>query len=220
MSRLALVALASLAGAGCASPTWQRHAPGAALPEDKVVLVGSFTAVPPIQQRGNRAPGGGTWVGNHYEPPGRVVFVGEQEGNVAAIFTPDLAEPWRQDTLGVPFGAYDWAWIPMDGYFAIEVPRREHLYLRGVFYVTDGGAVRIELPAQVDLRRDDRVVYVGEIRLVRTGERRIVFNDRTSEARKAFTASGYGGLVSTGWRTRLPRLLPAADTSTSAAASR
>lgn len=204
MSRLAaLVAVATLSG--CGAPTWQRHLVGAGLPQDKVILVGSFVTVPPIQQRGNAAPRGGSFVNGRYEPAGGVVFMGEQKGNVAAVFTPDLSEPWREDALRVGFNSYDWAWFPMEGTYVIEVPRERRLHLRGVFYVTDGGSVRFELPAEVDLRPDDRVVYVGELRVVRTGERRVLFNDRTAEARAALKEAGYEDVLSVPWRTRLFR---------------
>ncbi len=215
---LAVVALATVAG--CAAPTWKRHLVGAGLPDDKVVLVGSFTTVPPIQQRGNATARGGQWVNGRYEPAGGVVFVGEQQGNVAAVFTPDLSEPWPQDALTVGFGRYDWAWLPMDGTFVIEVPRQARLHLRGVLYVTDGGSMRFELPAQVDLRSDDRVVYVGEIRVVRTGERRTLFNDRVAEAREAVKAAGYADVLAVPWRTRLFRPLDVAAGSARAEAGR
>jgi hypothetical protein len=201
--RRTVAVMALMACAGCAAPTWKRHLVGAGLPEDKVVLVGSFTTVPAIQQRGNAAPRGGTFVNGRYEPTGGVVFIGEQKGNVAAVFTPDLSEAWQQDALSVGFDTYDWAWFPMDGTYVIEVQRQPRLNLRGVFYVTDGGSVRIELPAHVELRPDDRVVYVGEIRVVRTGERRTLFNDRLTEAREALKAAGYDDVLAVPWRKRL-----------------
>lgn len=203
-----IVPLAALAAfAGCAAPTWKRHPVGTGLPDDKVVLVGSFTTVPPIEQRGNDTARSGQWVNGRYEPAGAVVFIGEREGNVAAIFTPDLAEPWQQDALGVGFSTYEWAWFPMSGPYVIEVPRRARLNLRGVVYLTDGGFVRFEVPAQADLRPDDRVVYVGEIRVVRSGERRILFSDRIGEARGAVKAAGYEEVLAVPWRTRLFRPL-------------
>ncbi len=206
-----IVPVAALAAlAGCFTPTWQRHLAGTALPDDKVILVGSFTTVPPIQQRGNSTDRGG-WVNGRYEGPTNVVFVGETKGNAAAIFTPDLSEPWQQNARSVGFSTYDWAWFPMDGgAYVVEVPRRPRLNLRGVIYLTDGGWVRFEVPAQVDLRPDDRVVYVGEIRVVRSGDRRTLFNDRTAETRNALKAAGYAEALAVPWRTSVFRPLEAA----------
>ena len=51
----------ALALSGCWRPSWQSVQPGSPLAPDKVVLVGAFVSVPPIQQRGTRrsAPGPG-----------------------------------------------------------------------------------------------------------------------------------------------------------------
>lgn len=220
MTRGAAAVLVAGALAGCATPTWPKHAPGSGIPADRVILVGSFVAVPPIEQRGQRAPGGGTWVNGRYEPPGHVVFVGDQAGHVAAVFTPDRSEPWQEATLTMPFSRYDWSWIPMVGAFAIEVPRQPVLHLRGFFYLTDGGSVRFELPADVELRADDRIVYVGEVRVVRTGDRRILFNDRAQETRRALGDGGFSDLAAAPWRTRLFHPPREADAASAAGTSR
>ena len=193
----------ALAAAGCATPTWKDHLAGARLPADKVILVGSFVTVPPIAQRGVRTATGPSYGANGWEPQGGVVFVGKMAGNVGAAFTLDLAEPWRQDSAGMPLALFDWAWFPMDGHFFVEVPRLQKFFLRGFFYVTDGGTTKIELPARVDLPPGARVVYVGELRLVRTGDRRTIVNDKLAEARRAAEAAGRVDLLAVPWKTSL-----------------
>ncbi|HSM93831.1 MAG TPA: hypothetical protein VLT47_13190 [Anaeromyxobacteraceae bacterium] len=196
------LAAALAAAAGCATPTWPDHLAGAARPNDRVILVGSFVTVPPITQRGVRTPTGPSASG---EPQGGVVFVGKMAGNAAAVFTADLSEPWRADTMGFPVSRYDWAWFPMGGYFFVEVPRVSRIFLRGVLYQTDAGSSRFELPAAIDLAPGDEIVYVGELRVVRTGERRTLYNDRLAEARQAAEAAGHRNLLAARWRTSLPR---------------
>ena len=205
-------AVCALAGAlalgGCWRPSWRTLQPGSPLAPDKVVLVGSFVSVPPIQQRGNAPQRSGTWVNGHYEPPGKVIFVGEQEGNVAALFTRDLSQPWDEESYGSPLATYDAAWIPMEGPFFIEVDRAPTLYLRGVLYVTDAGGVKWELPARLDLRPEDRIVYVGELRVVRTGERRVIVKDDHVAARRAAEELGMSQLAGKPWTSRLLKVLP------------
>ena len=142
-----------------------------------------------------------------YEPPGRVIFVGEQEGNVAALFTRDLTQKWDQEALGAPLATYDAAWVAMEGPFFIEVDRAPSLYLRGVVYVTDGGGVKWELPARLDLRPEDRIVYVGEVRVVRTGERRVLVKDEHVATRRAAEELGLSQLTGKPWTVRLLKTL-------------
>lgn len=193
----------ALALAGCWRPSWRSVQPGSPLAPDKVVLVGAFVSVPPIQQRGNAPQRGGTWVNGRYEPPGKVIFVGEQEGNVAALFTRDLSQKWDQEAYGAPLASYDAAWIPMEGPFFIEVDRAPTVYLRGVMYVTDAGGVKWELPARVDLRPEDRIVYVGELRVVRSGERRVLVKDEHLATRRAAEELGLSQLTGRSWTVRL-----------------
>lgn len=202
---LATAALGLLAG--CMTPTWQGHAPGAAIANDKVILVGSLVADPPFNQdtKKSRTPM------ISYVPDAPTALVGGQAGNVMAYFTADLSESLRQSVNRMPFDRFDWAWLPLEGYFFVEVPRRSPVYLRGMQYYTrgDDGAVRFELPAQVDLRGDDRVVYVGEIRVVGGAQRRFTFQDRAAEARKVAEVAGYRDLLALPWRTRLLRSIDA-----------
>lgn len=201
MNRLVPISLALLAG--CMTPTWQSHLAGAPVQADRVLLVGSFVAVPAINQeregpppRCYGGPGGGC---------GGNGLIGKQQGHLMAFFTPETSEAMRPSLNRMPFSSFDWSWIPMEGPFVIEVPRREHIYLRGMQYYTKGddGGVRFELPARVDLRPDDRVVYVGEIRLVRSGDRRVIYNDRQAETRKALEGAGYAEVLALPWRAQL-----------------
>lgn len=207
MNRLVPFLAASLL-AGCMTPTWKSHVAGSPIQDDRVILVGSFAAVPPInQEREGPAPVNycSGSVADRVGCPGGTVLVGGQAGNLLGLFTPDLSEPMRQSINRMPFDTFDWAWIPMDGAFVIEVPRRAHLYLRGLQYYTKGdeGAVRFELPGRVDLRPSDRVVYVGEIRVVRSGERRVIFNDRLTETRVALAKAGFADVLALPWRAQL-----------------
>jgi hypothetical protein len=202
MNRLVPLLSAALL-AGCMTPTWQTHVAGAPVQADRVLLVGSFAAVPPINQEREGPPP--RCYSNGTGSCGASILVGRQSGNLMAFFTPDPSAPMRASINRMPFDDFEWSWIPMDGAFVIEVPRRDAIYLRGVQYYTKGdeGGVRFELPAHVALRASDRVVYVGEIRLVRTGDRRVIFSDRLAATRGALEAGGYADVLALPWRTQL-----------------
>jgi hypothetical protein len=201
MRRLAL-ALLGLSLAACFQPSWRPFRPGDALRADTVVLVGSFSSDPPVQQRGHpKCPP--RWVNGRWEPPGKVVFVQETEGNVLAFFTADLSERWRSENLKPITGPYSWTYMPLDGHFFVEVPRASRVYLRGFTYGTDVGGRVFELPAQVELSPRDRVVYVGEIRLHRKGARRTEFRNGLEAARRAARGQGLDALLRTPWNVRL-----------------
>lgn len=196
--------------AGCMTPTWQSHAAGAPLPDDRVILVGSFLADPPFtQERQGPAPHNPLCRGTAAERVGNctggTVLVGGQAGNLMCIFTPDFSEKMRTSVNRMPFDTFDWAWMPLEGAFVIEVPRRPQILLRGVQYYTKGeeGAVRFELPGRADLRAGDRVVYVGEIRVTGKTERRVTFHDRAAETRAALERAGYADVLALPWRTQL-----------------
>jgi hypothetical protein len=202
--------LSAILLAGCMTPTWKSHLAGSPLADEHVILVGSFTADPPFtQERQGPAPRDPLCYGTVAERVGRctggTVLVGGQGGNLMGYFTPDLSENMRQSVNRMPFDTFDWAWMPLEGAFVIEVPRRPQVLLRGVQYYTKGkeGAVRFELPARVDVRPGDRVVYVGEIEVVQKGERRVTFNDRLADTRKALEAAGYSDVLALPWRTQL-----------------
>lgn len=204
MRRVVPFAAAALL-AGCMTPTWKTHLAGSPILEDRVLLVGSFAAVPPINQEREGPAPVRNCTGTAGDCAGGTMLVGGQAGNVMGLFTADVSETMRKSVNRMPFDKFEWAWIPMQGTFVIEVPRWEHVYLRGMQYYTKGddGAVRFELPGRVEVRPADRVVYVGEIRVVRTGERRVTFTDRRVETRKALEAAGYSDVLALPWRTQL-----------------
>src|SRR5512133_681909 len=121
--RRSAIALAALALAGCFTPTWTAVKPGQPLGRETILLVGSFAADPAIDQHHVRRDCGGTWVNGRYEPPGKVVFVQETDGNVMAFFTRDLSEPFDAATHTTPSRAgFDWAYMPLSGHFFVAVP--------------------------------------------------------------------------------------------------
>lgn len=200
MRRL-VVALTGLALAGCFKPTWKAVQPGQPLGAGTVVLVGSFVSDPPIQQHGvQRECSGAVWVNGRWEPPGKVVFVQETDGNVLAFFTPDVSEPFEAATRRTP-SRYDWTYLPLSGHFFVELPRARRLHLRGFTYLTNVGQM-VEVPATVDVGPKDRVVYVGEIRLHR-GTRRAEFVNAVEGARRAARARGLDAVLAAPWTTRL-----------------
>jgi len=200
--RRSVIGLLGLALAGCFQPTWRSVQPGQPLAPDTVILVGSITSDPPFQQHGLPRACGGQWVNGHYEPPGKVVFVQETDGNVMAFFTRDLSEPWDTEHRTVP-SRYDWAYLPLSGHFFVEIPRTSRLHLRGVTYVTNVGGRMFELPARVDISPKDRVVYVGEIRVHRGAERRAEFVNALEGARRAARERGLDALLRAPWSVRL-----------------
>jgi hypothetical protein len=183
-------ALAALAVTGCFTPTWRNLAPGERATSGTVVLVGRFAAVPPIAQMNS----GGA---------GNVVIPGSMNGNVVAYFTKDLSPAFDHEPLSQPLEGAWTAWVPFDGWFFIEVPRREQTFLRGFAYVTNAGWSRIEAAARVPLRPGDRVAYVGELAAVRTGDRRLAVRSRLADAREAAEALGYASLLAEPWQVRL-----------------
>jgi len=183
-------AFAALAFTGCFTPTWRNLTPGEGVARGSVVLVGRFAAIPPIAQLN---------AGGY----GNVVIPGSMNGNAAAYFTSDLSVPFSHEPTSDPFAGVWTAWVPLDGWFFIEVPRREALFFRGVAYVTNAGSSRIEGAARLPIRPGDRVAYVGEIAAIRTGDRRLAVRSRLADARAAAEALGYGALVTEPWQVRL-----------------
>lgn len=200
--RRAAIALAGLALAGCFTPTWTAVKPGQPIGRDTVILVGSFAADPVIDQHQVRRDCGGTWVNGRYEPPGKVVFVQETDGNVMAFFTPDLSEPFDAGSHETP-SRYDWTYMPLSGPFFVEVPRTRRVNLRGFTYLTNAGSRMFDLPAFVELSPRDRIVYVGEIRVRRGGGRRAQFVNAMDAARRAARARGFDAIAGAPWTVRL-----------------
>jgi hypothetical protein len=187
----ALAAAGALLLAGCAGATWRTPRPGERIGPDEIVVVGSFAAVPPFQQVG--------------PAPTSAVLVGELRGNLVAFFAPDLAERWDPGPTSLPLARAERALLPLRGHFFFVVPRPGAVYLRGVVLQTDAGADKYELPIRIDLAAGDRVVYVGELKLVRTGDARLLVRDERAAARKAAGEAGLTEVVALPWRTRLAR---------------
>lgn len=186
----------------CFHPTWVPVRPGAALQPDTVVLVGSVSASPPIRQHGLPRGSCGVWVNGRWEPDGKIVFVQETDGNLMAYFTADLTEPWKADERK-PLEITAWTYLPTQGHFFVQVPRAARVQLRGLGYLTNAGGRMLELPAHVDLSPEDRVVYVGAIKMHRTGVRRAEFVDDLAGARAAARERGLDQLLDTPWTVRL-----------------
>ena len=198
-----LVGLIGLSIAGCFHPTFIPVQPGDAVAGDSVVLVGSFVSDPPIDQHGVPRNCGGTWVNGRYEPAGKIIFVQETDGNVMAFFTADLSEKWQSDALRPLGGPYDWTYMPLSGHFFVRIPRVGRVNLRGFTYLTNAGMRIFELPAQVDIGPQDRIVYVGEIRIHRNGPRRAEFRNAMERARSAARERGLDGILAAPWKARL-----------------
>lgn len=190
-ARPTLVAAAALVLAGCAGVTWRAPRPGAPIAPGEVVVVGSFSAVPGFEQYG--------------PAPTNAVLVGELRGNLVAFFAPDLAERWDDSPTSLPLARADRALFPTRGHFFFVVPRARTVYLRGVVLQTDTGADKYELPVRLDLAAGDRVVYIGELKLTRVGERRLLVRNELTAARKAASQAGLDQLVALPWTTRLAR---------------
>jgi hypothetical protein len=200
--RSLVLLLAAVSVTGCFKPTWVSIRRGEALRPDTVVLVGAFSSLPAIQQHDLPRNCQGTWSNGHYEPPGKIVFVQETEGNVMAFFTPDLSQPWSSDGRKVP-SKYDWTYMPLDGVFFVQVPRVQTAYLRGFTYLTNAGTRMFDLPAKVEIGPEDRVVYIGEIRVQRGPKGRAEFVNRLDVARRTAKERGLDGIADLPWTTRL-----------------
>lgn len=203
MRRFAL-GLVVISMSACFHPTWTPVGPGVGLKPDTVVLVGSFTADPPIQQHGLPRGDCGVWFNGRWEPDGKIVFVQETDGNLIAYFTTDLSERWKPEERK-PLDPAAWTYIPVQGHFFIQVPRAARVQLRGFGYLTNAGARTLELAAHVDISPQDRVVYVGEIKVHRSNPRRVEFRDQVEGARAAAKERGLTQLLQEPWAVRLLR---------------
>jgi hypothetical protein len=183
---LALAVLPALAG-GCFAPTWRALPPGAAPPGGTIVLVGRISLVPPL---GGRAPASGEVL-----PP-------EEALQVAAFFTADLSERFDRTGERLPLRDAWSAWIPLDTWFFVEVPRRSPVYLRGLL-VPGAVGTAVEAPARIPLASGDRVAYMGDLTVVRDAPPRLSLRRRTDDARHAAEVLGHGGLLAVPWAVRL-----------------
>lgn len=205
-----VVAVSAAALAGCFTPTWTKVEPGRPLGQGTIVLVGSFSADPAIEQHKVPRDCGGTWVNGRYEPPGKVVFVQETDGNVMAFFTRSPGEPFEAATRTTPSrAAYDWTYMPLSGPFFVEVPATtRRVNLRGFTYLTNAGSRMFDLPAYVDLSPKDRIVYVGEIRVRRGPGRHAQFVNAVDAARRAARERGLTAVAGRPWTVRLLQTPP------------
>ena len=196
--------LFALSAAACFHPTWVPVRTGAAIQPGTVVLVGSFTADPPIRQHGLPRECDGAWINGRFQPDGKVVFVQETDGNVIAFFTPDTSETWRPGARK-PVETTDWTYMPLQGHFFVKVPRVPRVHLRSFAYLTNAGSRTFELPAQVEILPEDRVVYVGEIIVHRGRTPRAEIRNAVNGARKAARELKLEGLLQAPWSERLLR---------------
>ncbi len=187
-ARLALAPFA-LALAACAGATWRAPRAGEPLRQDEIVVVGSVTAVPPFAQYGPHQT--------------NAVLLGQVRGNMLALIAPDLSERWDPSPRARPLSRAETALLPLRGHFFFVAPRAGTIYLRGVVYQTDTGGERYEAPLRIELAPADRVVYIGEVKLVRTGERRVLVRDDRAAARTATRDAGLAQLLELPWTTRL-----------------
>lgn len=191
-ARPALAAAGALVLAGCAGVTWRAPQPGEPIGSSEVVVIGSFAAVPAFEQYG--------------PAPTNAVLLGDLRDNLVAYFAPDLAERWDPSPTAQPLVRAERALFPVRGHFFFVVPRRPGtVYLRGVVLPTDLGADKYELPVRIDLAAGDRVVYVGELKLMRLGGGRLLIRDERAAARKAAHDAGLAQVAALPWTTRLAR---------------
>lgn len=183
-----LGAVAWLALSGCAGASLRTPQPGEALAPGEVLVVGSIAAVPPFEPRG--------------PIPSGVVLLGSAR-TAQAWFSTDLSEAWDALARRSPLEHAETALVPTQGTFFFVVPRASRLYLRGLVLYTDAGAEMPEVPLRLDVRPGDRVVYVGSIKLVRTGDRRILVRDDLRGARRAAAEAGLAALAAAPWTARL-----------------
>ena len=185
----AALAVLLLLEAGCFVPTWRAQPTGARPARGTTVLAGRIAFVPPIGQYGP--------IRNN------TILAGGADGNVIAHFTTGLGEPFETAPHTNPLQESWTAWMPVDGWFFIEVPEAAPVYLRGFEYLTDRGKISIAAPMRLPLVRGEPVAYVGEITVVRSGERRVSVRHRLEDARKVAQESGQGGLLGVPWAVRL-----------------
>lgn len=183
-ARWAGVAALAAASAGCFGTTWHEVGGGHAA-SGHVVVVGSMRLIPPIDP-----------VSSH-----PVVLVGPMRDHVFALFTHDLSERF-DPTRRYPLERYESVWLPMEGFFFLDVPEARPVYLRGFLYVTGDGSSSTETPLRIDLRKQDRVVYIGELNVIRGRPARVTVRMDEPRAQRAATEAGRSALLELPWTTR------------------
>jgi hypothetical protein len=165
--------------------SWRQLAPSEGPEAGHVVVVGALRLHPPIEMHGD-APKFGVL------PP---------KDHVYAMFTHDLSESFDRSRR-VPLSRYESAWLPAKGWFFLDLPDARPVYLRG-FLHTDGlTGSATELPVWIQVTRKDRVVYIGEINLVRTPPVRVTVNSDVNLARRASAETGRQTLLQLPWTVR------------------
>ncbi len=181
-------ALAPLLLAGCVQATLPKVQPGRTPAKGMAILMGVIRIIPPVVQN---------------EPGGHAaLIVGDMNGHFLATFTGSMKDEYSQSGWPPIRGAQT-AWVPLEGPFFVEVPSGHTVYLRGLTAVTNVGRTDVDLPVRIDLRRGDRVVYVGHLIFNRVPPARVLVKDRGDEMRDDATAAGHGALLSGKWVTRL-----------------
>lgn len=183
-------AIAALLGTGCFTPTWRALPPGGVAAAGSVVLVGRISLVPPLGFAAPPAPG--------------VVVSPADVAHAVVLFSADLAEPF--DASGdrrLPLDRAFTAWIPLDTWFFVEVPRPGPLYLRGVVVPDGGSGTRVEALARLPVAAGDRVAYVGDVTIVRDRPPRLSCRSRPEDARRAAAELGHGALAGRPWPSRI-----------------
>jgi hypothetical protein len=178
--------------AACMPLTWDEIPPGAPRRDGTIAVIGAVTLIPPVEQ--------------HTAAHSGVVLVGAARDRMYGVFTTDLKRPFGPD-LWEDGSAHYSAYLPFDGPFFVEIPRRPwRLYLRGVVVMTDRGRTGVEVPVQIGIRPEDDIVYIGHIYAQRTSPRWTQVKQEESEARQAARQIGQA-LAVRPWTVQLARPL-------------
>jgi hypothetical protein len=183
-------ALAALLGTACFTPTWRALPPGGVAEVGSVVLVGRISLVPPLGFAAPPAPG--------------VIVSPADVAHAVALFSADLAEPFDATAASrLPLAQAFTAWVPLDTWFFVEVPRPGPLYLRGVVVPGGVSGTRVEAVARLPLAAGDRVAYVGDVTIVRDRPARLSCRSRPEDARRAAAELGHAALAGAAWQSRI-----------------
>jgi hypothetical protein len=177
--------------AACMSPSWNEIAPGARPREGTVAIVGALSLIPPVEQQSAGSS--------------RVVMVGAARDRMYGVFTTDLARPFGPD-LWEDGSVHRSVYLPFEEPFFIEIPRGFwRLYFRGVVVMTNRGRTGIEVSAQITIRPEDQIVYIGHLYVQRTSPQATQVTDEQPAARQAAQEMGHGILTTWPWTVRLAR---------------
>jgi len=190
-----------LVAAACMTPSWNEIAPGAQPHDGAVAIVGALSLIPPVEQQTAGSS--------------RVVMVGAARDRMYGVFTTDLTRPFGPD-LWEDGSVHRSVYLPFEGPFFIEIPRGYwRLYFRGVVVMPDRGRTGIEVPAQISIRPEDQIVYIGHVYVQRTSPQGTEVKDEQPAARQAAQEMGHGVLTTRPWTVRLARLFESSHPSPS-----